>query len=222
MDEFLNWLKSFGGSSDENSGGGFDFSMFDFTPDSNTEESVFDPTFGGSMPLPPEMPEGSFDISDPAFYPRSEDNPFGYDPGESYNQPLPSVGAKDFLDLLKKGGSQALDYLKNNPGKVGLMAALTALGAMDKRAERLLKKESTEAGETVKDRCLCYFLPFSLLVAIVVYNLAAQGSSIFLLICRSWVQILLGIFLLCLLSSSLKWVPDLSATIKIFLGKMNA
>ena len=133
MDEFLNWLKSFGGSSDEDSGGGFDFSMFDFTPDSNTEESVFDPTFGGSMPLPPEMPEGSFDISDPAFYPRSEDNPFGYDPGESYNQPLPSVGAKDFLDLLKKGGSQALDYLKNNPGKVGLMAALTALGAMDKR-----------------------------------------------------------------------------------------
>ena len=136
MDDFFSWLRSLGGSSDPDLSGAYDFSGGSadlFGGFGSQEESVFDPTFGGSMPLPPEMPEGSFDISDPAFYPRSEDNPFGYDPGESYNQPLPSVSAKEFLDLIKKGGSQALDYLKNNPGKVGLMAALTALGAMDKR-----------------------------------------------------------------------------------------
>ena len=95
---------------------------------------------------------------------------------------------------------------------------------MDKRAERLLKKESTEAGETVKDRCLVFSSIFIVChyQQCIVYNLAAQGSSKCLVICWSWVQILLGIFLLCLLSSSLKWVPDLSATIQIFLGKMNA
>lgn len=147
MDEFLKWLKSFGGSSDEDSGGGFDFSMFDFTPDSNTGESVFDPTFGGSLPLPINSDENVFDPtfggSLPIFGNPKLDEPSNLTANDlqllkeagidTDGINLNLSGGEKLLNYLKQGGSQALDYLKNNPGKVGLMAALTALGAMDKR-----------------------------------------------------------------------------------------
>lgn len=38
----------------------------------------------------------------------------------------------DFLDFLKSIGTKGLNYVSNNPGQVGLMAALAALGALSK------------------------------------------------------------------------------------------
>ena len=99
--------------------------------DPNEGENVFDPTFGGSMPLPPDMPDYAFDISNPEFYPRSEDNPIGYDPGASYNQPL----SQSFWDSISKYGSKAVDFLKENPAltKFLTVGGGALLGALDKR-----------------------------------------------------------------------------------------
>ena len=78
----------------------------------------------------PEVRYDVGDISDPANYPRSDENPAGYDPNASYNQPY--SGGFDLGRLLRNLGSRAVDYVSNNPGQVGLMAALAALGAANK------------------------------------------------------------------------------------------
>ncbi len=68
-----------------------------------------------------------YGIDDPGNYPRSDNNPGGYDPGASYNQPLPP----NLLDLVKKYGSKALDFIKKNPGLVAGGAG-AFLGYLDK------------------------------------------------------------------------------------------
>lgn len=70
--------------------------------------------------------------------PNYVEDPYGYTGGtESGGPPTGNLvqspsGAAKILDLLKKGGGAALDYIKNNPGQVGLMGLLAALGAMSK------------------------------------------------------------------------------------------
>lgn len=55
---------------------------------------------------------------------------------------IPSGKGVNFADLLKQGGGALLDYVKANPGKVGLMGVLAALGA--------LAKASPSGGGTTK------------------------------------------------------------------------
>ena len=76
------------------------------------------------------LPEGAADIANPAYFPQAPDNPMGYDPNASYNQPLP-----DFWGTLRKYGGDVVKFFQENPwaGKLLAGGAGALLGALDKR-----------------------------------------------------------------------------------------
>jgi len=80
-------------------------------PRSDNNPGGYDPGASWNQPLP----DYGVDIFDPGNYPRSDNNPGGYDPGASWNKPLPPP---NLLDLVKKYGSKALDFIKKNPGLI--------------------------------------------------------------------------------------------------------
>lgn len=69
------------------------------------------------------------DIFDPGNYPRSDDNPGGYDPNASYNQP-----AFDLLGAIKQYGGDVAKFFKDNPWAAGLLTVGggALLGSLDK------------------------------------------------------------------------------------------
>jgi hypothetical protein len=83
--------------------------------------------------------EGSFAIDNPEFYPASEDNPFGYDPNESYN--LPTTWYDDLLGVAKTVGKDAWNTFKSGfikDGKTDWRAVATAAGGLAPVLENLL------------------------------------------------------------------------------------
>jgi len=77
----------------------------------------------------------TFDIFDPRFYPRSEDNPTGYDPNAPYNLPIDSGDAKKVWEFLKKLPKKTVDFLKGNKELAALIfgGAGAYLGSQDVR-----------------------------------------------------------------------------------------
>lgn len=68
--------------------------------------------------------------------PNYVEDPYGHTGGTESNAPpsgsLVQTPSFDLLGLLRSLGGRAVDYIGNNPGQVGLMAALAALGALSK------------------------------------------------------------------------------------------
>lgn len=137
MSSFFEWLKSVtGGDSSSSAADEFDLEDFTrgFTGSANTGTS-YQPDFGTTTYADDNYSNEGRNYQTPD---STRDSPVNIttDIGLDNREQVPVGDVKvptDILGLLKSAGGKAFDYITNNPGQVGLMALLAALGAMDKR-----------------------------------------------------------------------------------------
>ena len=134
MSDFVEWLRGVTGGGSDDSSGEIDLDLFDPGP-AYSDEDFFDFEQDVSEIFNLNGSTDAFDIFNPEYYPRSEDNPSGYDPNAPFNLPIESGDAKKVWEFLKKLPKKTVDFLKNNKELAALIfgGAGAYLGSKDVR-----------------------------------------------------------------------------------------
>jgi hypothetical protein len=134
MSDFVEWLRGVTGGGSDDSSGEIDLDLFDPGP-AYSDEDFFDFEQDVSEIFNLNGSTDAFDIFNPEYYPRSEDNPSGYDPNAPFNLPIESGDAKKVWEFLKKLPKKTVDFLKNNKELAALIfgGAGAYLGSQDVR-----------------------------------------------------------------------------------------